>query len=148
MFIETSIASLPSRQRNMENAVLFFALCVAAVATGRVSAGAGGCGSDYISVHPKLECRIAPKGSQCYYAEHEGLSVCDYSKPCSAWTGMQLNVSCGDEDSQILFRDNSTFSSGHRVSWTFAASAAGGLYECRNATGSFSANRSVIVHGE
>ena len=138
---DTLFVSLPPA---MKTAALVFPLCVAVAVTGSSSAETRSC-KNLGGGNPKLECRILPKDSRCYY---DGpVNVCDYRHPCHARTGVQLNVSCGDSDSQISLPGNSTLS-GHRISWPFASAAAEGVYECWSANGSLLANRSVIVDGK
>ena len=133
----------------MKNAALTLAFRVLVAVTGSSSVGTGDC--ETAVALPKLECRIAPNGSQCYteVIDQRMLDLCD-RYPCLALSGMQLNVSCDVDDSQILFRGNvNSTLSGKFISWPFpASSAAEGLYECRSDNSSLVANRFVIVDGE
>ena len=105
--------------------------------------------------HVRFECRIVTEESGCFkYEEGDWLiNQCDYSSACHVWTGVQLDISCGDDysadPSLELFRDNGTVGS-HVLSWPFATSSAvEGLYQCRRRSdGSVVSNRSVIVDGE
>ena len=112
-------------------------------------AAAGGCTSPGPS-HVRLECIIASRESgQCSKWTEDGRQIheCDDSVACPVWTGMQLEISCSDDDALTLFKGNST--NQHNVSWAFATSSAvEGLYECRWNNGSLFANRSIQVDGE
>ena len=152
---ETSAVLCAHSNEAMRSFFIVFALFLAV--TGTVAASS--CSTTPTPNHVKLECRIASRESgQCYHYEEDGrrVNVCDDRAPCLAWTGTQLEISCGDEfvDTSLnLFRGNSTQGStqgAHNVSWPFAVSSSvEGVYECReDSSDSLVANRSVIVDGE
>jgi hypothetical protein len=99
-----------------------------------------------------LECRISAASDRCYQyvdAEKTGVNTCSARLPCQVWTGMQLEVSCGDDEDasvQDVYMENCT--QGRRnFSWPFAAkSAVQGVYMCiRSGDGAVISNRSIIV---
>ena len=101
-----------------------------------------------------LECRISAASDRCYqYVDAEtGVNTCSARLPCQVWTGMQLEVSCGDDEDasvQDVYMENCT--QGRRnFSWPFAAkSAVQGVYMCiRSGDSAVISNRSIIVDGE
>ena len=113
------------------------------------------CSTNPTPRHVNLECGIASRESGlCFNYEENGrqVNVCDDRASCLVWTGMQVEIGCGDENvdtSLNLFRGNST-QGVHSVSWFFAiSSAVEAVYECRqDHSDSLVANRSVIVDGE
>ena len=78
---------------------------------------------------PDHQCRIVTEERGCFkYEEGDWLvNQCDYSSACHVWTGVQLDISCGDDYSADplleLFRDNETVGS-HVLSWPFATTSA------------------------
>ena len=129
-----------------EMKIAVFVLLASSVA----AAGASGSCTSPGPSHVRLECIIASRESgQCSKWTEDGRQIheCDDGVACPAWTGMQLEISCSDDDALTLFKGNST--NQHNVSWTFATSSAvEGLYECRWNSGSLFANRSIQVDGE
>ena len=119
-----------------------------------LAAGATGLCEDSVPKYAALECRITAEKDKCYqYSDpgNTGINICNGRRPCLVWTGMQVEIHCGeeDEDSLALHRENST--QGQRnFSWSFATkSAVEGMYACRRSDdGAITSNRSVIVDGE
>ena len=127
--------------------VLFFALFTT------ISLAATRDCTDFPPDHVQIECVIAPRGGRCHRDDVGGrlINVCSDRSSCSAWTGIDLIVSCEDSEDGTplaLYHRGSTQGLPN-ATWTFAeASVAEGLYECRDSNGSLITNRSVVFDGE
>ena len=59
--------------------------------------------------HVRLECIIASRESGQYSKWTEDgrqIHECDDGVACPEWTGMQLEISCSDDDALTLFKGN------------------------------------------
>ena len=149
-----------AREQAMQNkkyvsAPVFLAAFVACCLE-QTTAAAGSC-DERAPNYLALECRISATNDRCYQyvdAEKTGVNTCSARLPCQVWTGMQLEVSCGDDEDasvavQDVYRENCT--QGRRnLSWPFASkSVVQGVYMCiRSGDGAVISNRSIIVDGE
>ena len=135
---------------------LVLALLVIAVS----DASEDSCGNRDAPAYVRLECTIVSQGAGCWRQDVEcrpgqGVNMCDMSRGCQAWTGIELHVTCrvgttGGEsaaDQLELFRNGERLGS-HTTSYPFATALASDTYECRWLNGSFFANRSVAIDGE
>ena len=125
--------------------IVFFATCCLQPAKAACNNDA----PDYVAV----DCRIAATNDTTCHSHRRPdgsvLDICNERTSCLVWTGMQLNISCGDEDMDSPFQNVYSTQGQGNFSWPFATkSAVQGVYTCiRNKDGAVISNRSVIVDG-